>query len=102
MSFTFQTCGEGLFGENPSKSKIYRGKSVVNRCMNGEAFSDTPWMIEVTYVSFFWQSYGLFAGSVALYNPLVRGFNVQIFLKTTLLKEFEISRQQIEDMEAGS
>lgn len=27
------------------------------------------------------------------------GFNVQIFLKTTLLKEFQISRQQIEDME---
>lgn len=27
------------------------------------------------------------------------GFNVQIFLKTTLLKEFQISREQIEDLE---
>lgn len=30
------------------------------------------------------------------------GFNVQIFLKTTLLKEFEISREQIEDMEMAN
>ncbi|CAJ1407064.1 unnamed protein product [Effrenium voratum] len=30
------------------------------------------------------------------------GFNVQVFLKTTLLKEFGISRQQMEDLEVPS
>jgi len=30
------------------------------------------------------------------------GFNVQVFLKTTLLKEFGISRQQMEDLEASN